>query len=95
MIESRRRRPAARASRRAQGHARLGAGEGGAEHIEADGPTVFANACKMGLEGIVSKRKDSAYRSGRSPEYFRRLTSLSSSVSQKISEKITGVRREV
>jgi bifunctional non-homologous end joining protein LigD len=26
------------------------------EHIECDGPTVFAHACKMGLEGIVSKR---------------------------------------
>jgi ATP-dependent DNA ligase len=38
------------------------------EHIEADGPTVFAHACKMGLEGIVSKRKDSTYRSGRSPD---------------------------
>jgi bifunctional non-homologous end joining protein LigD len=37
------------------------------EHIEGDGPTVFAHACKLGLEGIVSKRKDSAYRSGRSP----------------------------
>ena len=35
------------------------------EHMEGDGPTVFAHACKMGLEGIVSKRKDSAYRSGR------------------------------
>ena len=34
------------------------------EHIEGDGPTVFAHACKMGLEGIVSKRKDSRYRSG-------------------------------
>jgi hypothetical protein len=34
------------------------------EHTEGDGPTVFAHACKMGLEGIVSKRKDSAYRSG-------------------------------
>jgi bifunctional non-homologous end joining protein LigD len=38
------------------------------EHIEADGPTVFAHACRMGLEGIVSKRKASSYRSGRSPE---------------------------
>ena len=36
------------------------------EHTEGDGPTVFAHACKLGLEGIVSKRKDSAYRSGRS-----------------------------
>jgi hypothetical protein len=29
------------------------------EHLEGDGPTIFARACKMGLEGIVSKRKDS------------------------------------
>jgi ATP-dependent DNA ligase len=41
------------------------------EHITADGPTVFAHACKMGLEGIVSKRKDSTYRSGRSPDWLK------------------------
>ena len=41
------------------------------EHIEGDGATVFAHACKMGLEGIVSKRKDSAYRSGRSPDWLK------------------------
>src|SRR5262249_44195359 len=41
------------------------------DHIEADGPTVFAHACKMGLEGIVSKRKGSAYRSGRSPDWIK------------------------
>jgi hypothetical protein len=29
--------------------------------------TVFRHACKLGLEGLVSKRKDSADRSGRSP----------------------------
>jgi bifunctional non-homologous end joining protein LigD len=40
-------------------------------HIEDDGPTVFAHACKMGLEGIVSKRKDSTYRSGRSPDWLK------------------------
>ena len=34
------------------------------EHLDnEDGPLVFAHACKMGLEGIVSKRKDSHYRS--------------------------------
>jgi ATP-dependent DNA ligase len=27
---------------------------------ERDGPTVFLHACKLGLEGIVSKRKDRA-----------------------------------
>ncbi len=41
------------------------------EHIEGDGPTVSAHACKMGLEGIVSKRKDSPYRSGRSPDWLK------------------------
>jgi bifunctional non-homologous end joining protein LigD len=41
------------------------------EHIEGDGPTVFAHACKLGLEGIVSKRKDSTYRSGRWPNWVK------------------------
>jgi bifunctional non-homologous end joining protein LigD len=41
------------------------------EHLEGDGPTVFALACKMGLEGIVSKRKGSPYRSGRSPDWLK------------------------
>ena len=41
------------------------------EHLEGDGPTIFAHACKMGLEGIVSKRKDSPYRSGRSPDWLK------------------------
>ena len=41
------------------------------EHIEGDGPTVFAHACKMGLEGIVSKRRGSTYRSGRSPDWLK------------------------
>jgi bifunctional non-homologous end joining protein LigD len=51
--------------------AKAGAGIRYNEHIEGDGPTVFAHACKMGLEGIVSKRKDSAYRSGRSPDWLK------------------------
>ena len=41
------------------------------EHMEGDGPTVFAHACKLGLEGIVSKRKNSPYRSGRSPDWLK------------------------
>ena len=40
------------------------------EHTEGDGPTVVAHACKMGLD-IVSKHKDSAYRSGRSPDWLK------------------------
>jgi bifunctional non-homologous end joining protein LigD len=41
------------------------------DHIHEDGETVFRHACKMGLEGIVSKRKDSPYRSGRSPDWLK------------------------
>ena len=41
------------------------------EHIEADGLDVFNHACKLGLEGIVSKRKQSRYRSGRSPDWIK------------------------
>ena len=41
------------------------------EHLESDGETVFRHACKCGLEGIVSKRKDSPYRSGRSPDWLK------------------------
>ncbi len=35
------------------------------------GPTVFAHACKLGLEGIVPKRRNSPYRSGRSPDWIK------------------------
>jgi bifunctional non-homologous end joining protein LigD len=42
------------------------------EHLEFDdGEAVFNHACRMGLEGIVSKRKDSTYRSGRSPDWLK------------------------
>jgi bifunctional non-homologous end joining protein LigD len=34
------------------------------EHVVGDGPTVFEHACRLGAEGIVSKRADSTYRSG-------------------------------
>ena len=48
------------------------------EHLEGDGPTVFAHACKLGLEGIVSKRMDSLYRSGRTDLLGSRGLSLNS-----------------
>jgi bifunctional non-homologous end joining protein LigD len=35
------------------------------EHIEGDGAIIFKRACKLGLEGIVSKRRDLPYSSGR------------------------------
>jgi bifunctional non-homologous end joining protein LigD len=56
------------------------------EHIEGDGPTVFAHASKMGLEGIVSKRKDSPYRSGRSPDWLKMKNPEASAVKREAEE---------
>jgi bifunctional non-homologous end joining protein LigD len=41
------------------------------EHVEHDGASVFEAACKMGLEGIVSKRLGAPYRSGRSRDWVK------------------------
>jgi bifunctional non-homologous end joining protein LigD len=46
----------------------LGDGAGAiryAPHVEGSGAAVFREACRLGLEGIVSKRGDRAYRPGR------------------------------
>jgi bifunctional non-homologous end joining protein LigD len=51
--------------------ARAGYGVQLNEHLAAEGPIVFEHACRMGLEGIVSKRKGSMYSSGRSPHWVK------------------------
>ena len=56
------------------------------EHFEHDGPTVFAHACKLGLEGIVSKRKDSPYRSGRTPDWLKMKNPASAAVRREAEE---------
>jgi hypothetical protein len=35
------------------------------------GPDLFRAACNMGLEGLVSKRRDRPYRDGRSPHWVK------------------------
>ena len=55
-------------------------------HIEGDGATVFARACAMGLEGIVSKRKGSHYRSGRSLDWRKSKNPASETVRREATE---------
>ena len=43
------------------------------EALAAEGAIVFAHACKLGLEGIVSKRAGSRYRSGASRNWLKCL----------------------
>lgn len=40
-------------------------------HVEGDGAEMFAAVCKLGLEGIVSKKLTSPYRSGNSKSWIK------------------------
>jgi bifunctional non-homologous end joining protein LigD len=42
-----------------------------ADHFEAHGSEILDHACKMNLEGIVSKLRDAPYRSGRSENFIK------------------------
>ena len=46
---------------------------------------------KLGLEGIVSKRKDSAYRSGRSPDWLKMKNPVAPAVKREAEEDWGGV----
>jgi bifunctional non-homologous end joining protein LigD len=67
--------------------AKAGAGIRLNEHMEGDGEIVFRHACKLGLEGIVSKRRDSAYRSGRSPDWLKMKNSDAPAVKREEEEE--------
>jgi bifunctional non-homologous end joining protein LigD len=41
------------------------------DHIEGDGAEIFAHACKLGFEGIVSKDRACPYRSGPSKTWLK------------------------
>jgi bifunctional non-homologous end joining protein LigD len=41
------------------------------DHVIGQGPAFFAEAARMGLEGIVSKQRDAPYRSGRSHTWLK------------------------
>jgi bifunctional non-homologous end joining protein LigD len=41
------------------------------ETFEEDGAIVYREACRLGCEGIVSKRLGSPYRAGRSPHWLK------------------------
>jgi bifunctional non-homologous end joining protein LigD len=40
-------------------------------HFEVDGTAMLREACRHGLEGIISKRKDRPYRSGRRDDWLK------------------------
>jgi bifunctional non-homologous end joining protein LigD len=56
------------------------------EHVAEDGPTVFEHACRLGAEGIVSKRVDGTYRSGPCPVWVKVRNPASIAVQRERSE---------
>ena len=63
------------------------------EHLdEEDGPLVFEHACKLGLEGIVSKRRDSVYSSGRSLHWVKSKNPNAPAVRRELEEDWSGRR---
>lgn len=42
-----------------------------AEHIVGNGKEVFREVCRLGLEGVVSKRRDLPYRPGRGGDWLK------------------------
>src|SRR5258706_7785225 len=41
------------------------------DHVVGTGADFFAHACKLGLEGILSKKRDAPYRGTRGPEWLK------------------------
>jgi bifunctional non-homologous end joining protein LigD len=41
------------------------------EHLDGDGEAIFRHACALGTEGIVAKRQDRSYRSGRCADWVK------------------------
>jgi bifunctional non-homologous end joining protein LigD len=41
------------------------------EHLEGDGADIFRAACRLGHEGVIAKRKDLPYESGRSKRWLK------------------------
>ena len=41
------------------------------DHFEEGGPLILKKACEIGLEGIISKRRDAPYRSGRTDNFIK------------------------
>ncbi|OAP45241.1 non-homologous end-joining DNA ligase [Sinorhizobium americanum] len=41
------------------------------EEVQAEGAEVYRAACEHGLEGIIAKRRDCPYRSGRRPDWLK------------------------
>ena len=57
------------------------------DHLKGDGPMIFEQVCQLGLEGMVSKRIDSTYRSGPSKSWLKSKNPASAAVRREREEE--------
>jgi bifunctional non-homologous end joining protein LigD len=62
------------------------------EVFECDSDILFAHACKLGCEGIVSKRRGSPYRSGR-VEHWLKIKNPAAPAAKREAEEDWGNKR--
>ena len=56
------------------------------EHLAGDGAAIFAHACSLGAEGIVSKHREHPYRSGPSKAWLKTKNPASPAVRREAEE---------
>ena len=68
-------RPAPLTARKEALRALVGSGEGQtirfSDHVQGQGDGFYRQACRFGLEGIIAKRADAPYRSGRGKDWLK------------------------
>ena len=57
------------------------------EHLKGNGASVLDHVCRLGLEGIVSKRVDAPYRSGLSKTWLKSKNPASEAVRREREEE--------
>jgi bifunctional non-homologous end joining protein LigD len=62
-------------------------------HFDVEGAIAFKNACKLGCEGIVSKRLGSPYRFGRSADWVKVKNPAAPAVKREAEEDWGGKRK--
>jgi hypothetical protein len=62
------------------------AGEAHSDHYVSDGDIVYRQACKLGCEGIVSKRLGSPYCCGRSRHWLKVKNPAAPAVRREVEE---------
>ncbi len=66
------------------------------EHLNGEvGPAMFEHACKLGAEGIVSKRIDRAYRAGRCGHWLKSKNRQHPAMTRVMDAFVRGSRRDL